>query len=399
MSSASPFQPKMFYRDLDRLLGEVEGGGLYAEWFPWIVGEVVERFGRSLGITSGRLFVEDEGDLVTGGRTPTVLPVEGEVAEAVLRNGVYLFDGSVQPEGALPDLGAPDTAGVAIEGEPRRILAFCLREDWPRDDVDFALSTLRNAIHDRMRFQEIQVDLQQAAEIQRSLLPRGPFELPGYTIAARSFPAAVVGGDLYDFARLDEETMLLAIGDASGHGLAAALLARDVVTGLRMGAERSLKITEVIHRLNRVISRSALSTRFVSLFAGELERNGNVFYVNAGHPAARLFGARGERRLERGGMILGPVPGASFRRGFAHVDRGDTMVLVTDGVLERMNDAGRMFGEDGVARVVEPRAGQPAEGILTELLEACRQWGRGRPWNDDTSAIVISRGPAPEEDS
>jgi serine phosphatase RsbU (regulator of sigma subunit) len=92
-------------------------------------------------------------------------------------------------------------------------------------------------------------------------------------------------------------------------------------------------------------------------------------------------------------MILGPVPAASFRRGFAHVDRGDTLVLVTDGVLERINDAGRMFGEDGVEKLVAPRAGQPAEGILTELLDACFQWGRGRPWSDDTSAIVISRAP------
>jgi hypothetical protein len=393
LSATVPFQPKLFYRDLDRLLGEAEGGGLYAEWFPWIVGEVVERFGRPLGIAAGRLFVEDEGEFETGGRTPVRLSTEGQSVDAVIRNGIYLFDGSAQPTDATPDLGAANTAGVAIEGEPRRLLAFRLRPGWVRDDLDFALNTLRNAIHDRMRFQEIQVDLEQAAEIQRSLLPRGPFELPGYTIAARSIPATAVGGDLYEFARLDEETMLVAIGDASGHGLAAALLARDVVTGLRMGAERSLKITEVVHRLNRVIARSVLSTRFISLFAAELETNGNVFYVNAGHPAPRLFGERGERRLERGGMILGPVPAASFRRGFAHVDRGDTLVLVTDGVLERINDAGRMFGEDGVEKLVAPRAGQPAEGILTELLDACFQWGRGRPWSDDTSAIVISRAP------
>ena len=81
----------------------------------------------------------------------------------------------------------------------------------------------------------------------------------------------------------------VSIGDASGHGLPAALLVRDVVTGLRMGIEKELKVAHVFEKLNRVIHRSRLSSRFVSVFYGELEADGNLVYVNAGHQPPILF--------------------------------------------------------------------------------------------------------------
>ena len=92
-----------------------------------------------------------------------------------------------------------------------------------------------------------------------------------------------MGGDFYDFHDLGEGTLGIAIGDASGHGLPAALLVRDVVTGLRMGIEKELKVAHVFEKLNRVIHRSRLSSRFVSVFYAELDRDGNLVYVNAGH--------------------------------------------------------------------------------------------------------------------
>ena len=125
--------------------------------------------------------------------------------------------------------------------------------------------------------------------IQQSLLVEEPPPFAGYDIAARSVPAEEVGGDFFDFLPFDDEMLGLAIGDASGHGLPAALLVRDVVTGLRMGIEKDLKIAHVFARLNRVIHRSNLSSRFVSVFYGELEANGNLVYVNAGHQPPLLF--------------------------------------------------------------------------------------------------------------
>src|SRR5207244_2120194 len=117
----------------------------------------------------------------------------------------------------------------------------------------------------------------------RSLLPDEPPELRGCDIACRSVAAEEVGGDFYDFMAFGEEILMVAIGDASGHGLPAALLVRDVVTGLRMGIEKDLKMGYVFGKLNRVVNRSRLSSRFVSVFFGEIEPAGDMIFVNAGH--------------------------------------------------------------------------------------------------------------------
>lgn len=395
------FQAKKFYRDLDRLLHEEQGRALSTAWFSWLADEIVARFGEELHIDNGRLYEEGEGGyiLVHGLRSrdpdSVGLRIRNDYPplKLLLEHKVYIYDETVP--GQSPELegrlGGLESAAFLVDGEPAHVFAYGLRPGWQRDDLDFALNTLRNAIDLRATVYGLQTDIEQAAEIQRSLLPEEPPELRGFSVAARSIPATRVGGDFYDFLGSDPDELVLAVGDASGHGLAAALLARDTVTGVRMGAERSLKATEIVRRLNRVISRSALSSRFVSLFYADLESNGNVFYVNAGHPAPWIVGERGVRRLTVGGSILGPVEGQQFRRGWAHVDRGDTMLIVTDGLLERMDASGDMFGDERAEAILREMHGQPANRILEKLLGAARKHGGRRPWQDDTTLVVISR--------
>src|SRR5437867_5764719 len=141
--------------------------------------------------------------------------------------------------------------------------------------------------------------------------------IAGYETSARSQPAEVVGGDFFDFSIFDEKVFSVAVGDASGHGLPAALLVRDVVTGLRMGVEKEMKMAEAMRKLNRVIHRSTLSANFVSLFFAEIEITGNVFYVNAGHPPPILVHGSAVKRLESTGMILGAVSDVEFHRASA----------------------------------------------------------------------------------
>jgi sigma-B regulation protein RsbU (phosphoserine phosphatase) len=393
--------PKRFYRELETLLQDIEGGKLGPDWYPWMIRQILDRFGDELAIENGRVWVEDEGgyrlEFEIGIRDHNardlVVPYDYPPVQLVLEHRVYMFDRSTPGIAAdLEDrLGGLESAAILIPSEPTRILAFGLKPGWNRDPLDFAFNTIRNAVVHRLRYQDLAFDLEQAAEIQRSLLPRKWPKLPGYAIAARSDAASSVGGDFYDFLQHDTHTIVIALGDASGHGLSAALLARDVVTGIRMGAERSLKITETIHRLNRVIAQSALSTRFVSLFYAELEANGNVFYVNAGHPSPWIVGQREARRLSVGGPILGPLTDARFERGWAHVDRGDTLLAVTDGFLERSDGRGRHFDETGVEEVLEKTRGAPAPEVLDALFDAARRHGNGAPWTDDTSAVAITR--------
>jgi sigma-B regulation protein RsbU (phosphoserine phosphatase) len=395
------FHAKLFYRKLEELLQHIETGAPNDDWYARLVAEIVESFGEELCIENGRVYSEtQEGfrlDRDFHSRDPEatglVLRWNYKPLKLVIEHGVYVFDESVEGQRAVVEdrLGGFESAGILIGDDHRRILAFGLRPGWDGVHLKFTLNTIRNAINRRVRMEDLRMDIAQAVDIQRSILPREIPPLPSFSIAARSIPATQVGGDFYDFIPESDDMLFLALGDVSGHGVSSALLARDVITGLRMGAERELTTTAIIRRLNRVIARGFLSTRFVSLFFGSLGSNGDLFYVNAGHPAPWVFGERGVRRLKVGGMILGPVAETVFRRGFAQIDPGDTLVMVTDGVLERLGAGDEEFGDEGVERTVTPLLGRPAEEILEALFSAASDHGGGRPWADDTTAVVMAR--------
>jgi sigma-B regulation protein RsbU (phosphoserine phosphatase) len=256
-------------------------------------------------------------------------------------------------------------------------------------------SPIAHAVHQHLRLRELEDLLEQARAIQVSLLPPTP-SFGDFDIAAVSLPARVVGGDVYDMQHVDADTLAISVADASGHGLPAALQARDVVTGLRMGAERDLKITHIIERLNRVIYQSGLTSRFVSLIFGELELNGTLTYINAGHPPALLLTDEGLQELSIGGGLLGPQPDALYKRGFAHVDRGAALLLYTDGALERGTTTGDPFGAERLgAWLAEWRDG-PAQPALDDLVKRLQRHGDDTPFEDDITLVFIRRPRTPQ---
>jgi len=172
-------------------------------------------------------------------------------------------------------------------------------------------------------------------------------------IAGRSQPAELVGGDLYDYFNFDEDGFGVCIGDASGHGLPAALLVRDVVTGLRMGLEKHMKMVYTFKKLNNVIYQSVYSTRFISIFYAEIEKDGIIQFVNAGHPAPILFDGNKFSELESTGLIFGALPEIQLTRGFAQITPGSVLVLYTDGIIERKSPTIEDFSIDRLKEVIK----------------------------------------------
>ncbi|HSS44172.1 MAG TPA: PP2C family protein-serine/threonine phosphatase, partial [Thermoanaerobaculia bacterium] len=183
----------------------------------------------------------------------------------------------------------------------------------------------------------------------------------------------------------------VAIADASGHGLPAALQVRDVYTGLRMGVARDFKIVRTVERLNRIIHQSRLTTKFVSLFYGEIEEEGNFIYVNAGHPPPLHFHANGSTALKQTGMVLGPSANATYSRGFLSLEVGDALLLYTDGMLEATDGKGREFGVDRLRKAFLPLRDRPASEIVRALLERVDEFTRGRSPEDDRTVVVVKR--------
>jgi sigma-B regulation protein RsbU (phosphoserine phosphatase) len=238
--------------------------------------------------------------------------------------------------------------------------------------------------------------LNEARQIQMSILPRraprrGEFDIAGYTV-----PAEIVGGDFFDFIPVTERIHGIAIADASGHGLPAALQVRDVYTGLRMGVARDFKIVRTVERLNRIINQSRMTTKFVSLFYGEIEEEGNFIYVNAGHPPPLHFHPKGVTTLKQTGMVLGPSATASYSRGFLSLEPGDALLLYTDGMTEASDPKGREYGVERLKKAFLALRGKPADEIVRALVKKVGEYVGARDPEDDRTVVVVKRIAPPQ---
>lgn len=385
------YEPKAFYRKMDDLLGEIERERGGRNVLGRVLDELIGTIGPELRLGSGTLYRLERGvyrlahgPVGDGDGWPERIPRSDEAVKLLLRHRNFIFTDSVKPPWG-------NNSVAVLIGEDRYIMAFRLLDGWVRETLEFSLNTIRSTLNFSRWTSRVGADLDEATNIQRSLLPREDPEFEGFDIAGRFVMAEKVGGDLYDFINVAPDVLGFAIGDASGHGLPAALLARDVVTGLRMGTENEMRIAAVMEKLNRVIYQSRLSTRFVSLVYGEIDRNGTVVYVNAGHPPPIIFKPGGEQELTAGGTILGPLPDATYKRGFAFMDPGDAMLLFSDGIYERVHGTGEMYTKEELVAFIRKHLELPALAIIEELFKHIWHLGAEERWNDDATAVIIKR--------
>ena len=238
---------------------------------------------------------------------------------------------------------------------------------------------------------------EEARKIQASILPRRVPEYGDFDLSGRSEPMEEVGGDFYDYIPVTEKILGLTIADVSGHGLPAALQVRDIYMGLRMGLARDFKIVRTVERMNNIIHQSTLTSRFVSMFYGELELNGVFIYVNAGHPPPFHLARDGAVRfLEEGGPVLGPLARRQLRARLRDHEAGRHA-----GLLHRrhLRDARPRRGRQarGVRRAA-PAARSPREHQARRARRADRRRhlrGASRrstattPQEDDRTVLVV----------
>jgi sigma-B regulation protein RsbU (phosphoserine phosphatase) len=195
---------------------------------------------------------------------------------------------------------------------------------------------------------------------------------------------------------VSERSLGVAVADASGHGLPAALQARDAIIGLRMGVEENLRISATLEKLNRVVNHSALASKFISLFYAELESGGTIVYCNAGHNAPLLWDGTVFRELSRGGMILGPNPTSQYERGYETIAPGGVLVAYTDGIVEAVNPADEAFGMDRLRDVIRGRAWRSARDLVEGIFAAVNAHVGGNTRDDDQTVVAVLRKPKPK---
>jgi sigma-B regulation protein RsbU (phosphoserine phosphatase) len=376
------------------------------------VAEAITRdLGGRLGVSGGRVYRRaEEGESYQLLRTfgaahpidnPPLLPGDYAPVATLRQDGtVYMEADDPRLDRELENaLGAGRFAGIEV-GEGEYLLAFDLSQragtagsDGARDREAalLSLAILRHSINQKIVRERMDDVLREARKIQASILPRRMPAYGGFDLAGRNEPMETVGGDFFDFIPLSPKIMGIAIADVSGHGLPAALQVRDIYMGLRMGLGRDYKIVRTVERLNRIIHESILTSRFVSMFYGELELNGNFLYVNAGHPPPFHLSASGDVTfLESGGVVLGPLADAVYERGFVLVEPGDLLVLYTDGIIEARPRGGRdEYGVDRLVEVVRRFRLKPAQEIIEAVFADVKSFSDGGAASDDRTVVVV----------
>ena len=250
-------EAKLLYRRLDSLFSALDPRQPQGQLLEAFLGDFFKTLRDDLRLRAAFLYAEQRDDLAllqslgdVAGAADTI-EATNPTLSLVFQNRVYVFasptaEASPYATGILP-LGP--AAAIVVGRRPKRhVLFFLLADGWLMEELDFALNTVRAALGSRLVDERARGSMQQAAEIQASLLMEEPPDFAGFEIACRSVATEEVGGDFYDFHPFGDEMLGVAIGDASGHGLPAALLVRDVVTGLRMGIEKEFKVAHEIGR-------------------------------------------------------------------------------------------------------------------------------------------------------
>jgi serine phosphatase RsbU (regulator of sigma subunit)/CHASE1-domain containing sensor protein/anti-sigma regulatory factor (Ser/Thr protein kinase) len=261
------------------------------------------------------------------------------------------------------------------------------RAERTSEDLEEANKELETFYH------SVEQELRMARRIQHALLPKDLPELEGWGIAYHYQPAREVGGDFYDFLRLNDGRVGLVIGDVSGKGIAAALVMANTQSVLRAVAQREgITPGQVLAEANEVLYAYMPPNTFVTCFYGVLDPNsGRLHYANAGHdlPCERHDGRVDELRAR--GMPLGLMSGVPYEEEEAVLAAGDDLLFYSDGLVEAHDPKGEMFGFPRLQGLVRAHRSGGSSLIGFLLSELTRFTGEDWDQEDDITLVTLER--------
>jgi phosphoserine phosphatase RsbU/P len=231
-----------------------------------------------------------------------------------------------------------------------------------------------------------------ACEVQQRFMQHSGPTIEKLDYSARCRQVRELGGDFYDFASLPDDRLALAVGDASGKGLAAALMISNVQSSLRTAALfAGNDAAAALGAVNRQVYGSSLADRYATLFYGVFDRaTRTLHYVNAGHPPPMVIRPDGSTMwLETGGAPVGMFPDWSYEEGAVQLDPGDLVLAYTDGVIEAANPDGGEWGADGVRRAANESGAQDAGEMVHTIFASLDEFSRGCQTDDATVVALL----------
>lgn len=241
---------------------------------------------------------------------------------------------------------------------------------------------------ERNRLQE---EINMARKIQVDLLPSEPPTLSCSTICAHSTPSRTIGGDFYDFIRIDSDRLGMVIADASGKGMPAALMIAQTQAMIRSEVNNGTPIATMLKNVNQQMAESTSAEKYVTLFYGELNtENGQFHYANAGHNYPILARSDGSvELLKTGGIVIGALPDMDYESATVTLKADDMLVLFTDGLSEAMDESETEYGEERLRQLIATHRSKDAGTLMNMVLDDVRLHDPTSPPRDDTTMVAL----------
>ncbi len=244
--------------------------------------------------------------------------------------------------------------------------------------------------------ERIESELNVARSIQMSMIPKIFPAFPNIEevdIHAFLLPAKEVGGDLYDFFFIDDDHVCFVIGDVSGKGVPASLFMAVTKTLIQAKSGKGISSEEILYKTNNELCRSNDETMFVTVFCGILNiRTGHVVYSNGGHNPPYVYKADG--KLEpvpcHPGIALGIMDDFSYEQEELTLNKGDAIVLYTDGVTEAISAANGMFEIERLEKAIQKSPSDVPKAIVNHIIEDVEDFSTGVAQFDDITVLVLT---------
>jgi phosphoserine phosphatase RsbU/P len=372
---------------------------------------------QSVGAKRGVLMLEEGGVLTVRAATGAGFRISNAVRDKVLREKESLLiadtrlhadlreSHTIVQQGVLSFLAVPlqtqDKVIGLIYVDSQNILRQFTEEDLTLLTVMANIAAIRI---ENERLAEVEQgeqlmkkELEQAAEIQRNLLPRKAPPVQGLELSAFSYPCRSVGGDYFDYLKMPGGRMGIIVGDVAGKGLAAALLMSSLQARVQVLIDEPSDVSTLIARLNASVCRTCPGNRFVTFFLCAFDpATSELSYTNAGHnPPYLVRAASGEiEELTVGGPVLGILPSAKYQSASLKLEPGDVLVMFSDGITEAQSPTGEEFGEGRLLEALKPLCTLPAAEISKSLGESVEQFMGTAPAADDITLVVARRLPS-----
>ena len=262
-------------------------------------------------------------------------------------------------------------------------------------DVQAYIKNLRETTAEKERFES---ELRVAHDIQMSFLKKIFPAFPNrdeFSLYAAIKPAREVGGDLYDFALLDDSRVFFYIGDVSDKGVPASLIMAITMTLMkRASLQPGITPAGILSQVNATLSEGNENVMFVTLFIGILNfRAGELAFSNAGHNPPVILSANGDCKFLDlpDGIVLGVMPEAQYFDATVVLERGDAIVTYTDGVTEAMNNTKELYSELRLRETVEGLSGRSVEDLVAAIFASVKAHAAGAPQSDDIAVLAVQR--------